>query len=167
MVSKKIQIQLKLADIVKNGKALGKVVGFTNGCFDILHRGHIRYLTKTKKECDILVVGVNSDASVKSIKGPDRPVNDQESRLEVLAALENIDYLTLFDEDTPEKLIKKLTPDIIFKGGDWGEEDIVGAGYVKAHGGKVRVIPYVEGYSTTDLIEKLRKDTAGGREEDD
>jgi rfaE bifunctional protein nucleotidyltransferase chain/domain len=164
MAAKKIQVQPMLADIVKKGKASGKVVGFTNGCFDILHLGHIRYLNETKKECDILVVGVNSDTSVKSIKGSGRPVNDQESRMGVLAALESIDYLTLFDEDTPEKLIEKLTPDIIFKGGDWDEKDIVGAGHVKAHGGKVRVIPYVEGYSTTDLIKRLRKDVASGEE---
>jgi rfaE bifunctional protein nucleotidyltransferase chain/domain len=153
---KKIKTQDELAAIVGEAKAAGKKVGFTNGCFDILHRGHVKYLSAAKKECDILVIGVNSDSSVKSIKGVNRPINDEQARLEVLAALEFVDYLTLFQEDTPEDLIKLLTPDVLFKGGDWEEERIVGADHVKANGGRVSVIPYVEGFSTTDLIKKIR-----------
>ncbi|MFH1552107.1 MAG: D-glycero-beta-D-manno-heptose 1-phosphate adenylyltransferase [Candidatus Omnitrophota bacterium] len=157
MIKDKIKTQADLADIVKKKKSSGKTIGFTNGCFDILHLGHIRYLAEAKKECDFLVIGVNSDASVRSIKGTERPINAQEARMEVLAALGCVDFLTLFEEDTPEKLIKELTPDILFKGGDWNEEDIVGADHVKSRGGRARVIPYLEGYSTTDLIKRLRE----------
>ncbi|MFC1644099.1 D-glycero-beta-D-manno-heptose 1-phosphate adenylyltransferase [Candidatus Omnitrophota bacterium] len=157
MIKDKIKTQADLVDIVKKEKSSGKTIGFTNGCFDILHLGHIRYLADAKKECDLLVIGVNSDASVRSIKGTERPINVQEARMEVLAALECVDFLTLFEEDTPEKLIKELTPDILFKGGDWSEEDIVGADHVKSHGGRARVIPYLEGYSTTELIKRLRE----------
>jgi rfaE bifunctional protein nucleotidyltransferase chain/domain len=157
MMTGKIRQQAELLNIVEKEKTSGKVIGFTNGCFDILHLGHIRYLSEAKKECDLLVIGVNSDGSVRRLKGDGRPVNAQEARLEVLAALECVDFLALFEEDTPEKLIENVTPDILFKGGDWNEDTIVGADHVKAHGGKVRVIPYVEGYSTTDLIKKLRK----------
>jgi rfaE bifunctional protein nucleotidyltransferase chain/domain len=157
MTRDKIKTQEELSAIVEKDRSSGRKVGFTNGCFDILHRGHVSYLEEAKKYCDILVVGLNSDSSVKAIKGQSRPINTQDARLEVLAACEFVDYLTVFDESTPEKLIKKLTPDIIFKGGDWEEEKIVGADHVKAAGGKVKVIPYVEGYSTTELIERLKK----------
>jgi rfaE bifunctional protein nucleotidyltransferase chain/domain len=132
-------------------------VGFTNGCFDILHVGHVRYLRDARAECDLLIVGVNSDDSVKRLKGPDRPVNRQDARMEVLGALECVSYVTMFEEDTPETLIKLLTPDVIFKGGDWKEADIIGGEHVKKNGGKVRVIPFVEGYSTTNTINKMKK----------
>ncbi|MDD5633984.1 MAG: D-glycero-beta-D-manno-heptose 1-phosphate adenylyltransferase [Candidatus Omnitrophica bacterium] len=151
----KIKDQDELAKIIDKQKALGRTIGFTNGCFDILHKGHVRYLKGAKKECDILVVGVNSDASVKKIKGDSRPLNSQNDRLEVLEALECVDYLTLFEEDTPEKLIKKLTPDVLFKGGDWKVETVVGGEYVMSKGGKVKIIPYVEGYSTTGMISRM------------
>jgi len=157
MATEKIQSQSLLESLIKSERSRGKVIGFTNGCFDVLHPGHVKYLAEARGECDLLVVGVNSDASVRSIKGPSRPVNDQAARMEVLAALGCVDYVTLFDEDTPENLIRKLGPDVIFKGGDWDEKDIAGAEYVKKSGGKVRVIPYVKGYSTTDLIERLRE----------
>jgi len=153
----KIKTQKELADIVKKEKSAGKVVGFTNGCFDIIHAGHVRYLGAAKNECDILIVAVNSDDSVKRLKGSDRPLNKQEARLEVLSALESLDYLTIFDEDTPESLIKKLTPDVLFKGGDWNEDKIAGAAHVKTHGGKVKIIHYLEGHSTTSLINKIRE----------
>jgi rfaE bifunctional protein nucleotidyltransferase chain/domain len=157
MSTKKIKTWDELSVIVETGKASGKKVGFTNGCFDIIHLGHVRYLRDAKKLCDALVVGVNSDASVKRIKGDGRPVNDERVRTEVLSALESVDYITMFGEDTPEELIRKITPDVLFKGGDWKEENIVGADHVKAHGGKVKVIPYVEGFSTTDIIERMRE----------
>ncbi|MGB2630456.1 MAG: D-glycero-beta-D-manno-heptose 1-phosphate adenylyltransferase [Candidatus Omnitrophota bacterium] len=153
----KIKSWQELAGIIKKEKASGKTIGFTNGCFDILHLGHIKYLEEARSNCDLLVVGVNSDGSVKSIKGDSRPVNNEKARTEVLAALESVDFITLFDEDTPEHLIKTLTPGVLFKGGDWKEEDIVGADHVKSSGGKVQVIPYIEGYSTTEMIEKIKK----------
>lgn len=158
MPTQKLKPLTELSDIVGGEKASGKKVGFTNGCFDILHLGHIRYLEEAKKSCDVLVIGVNSDSSVRSIKGSQRPINDEAARTEVLGALECVDYLVLFGEDTPKKLIEALTPDVLFKGGDWKEEDIVGADHVKASGGEVKVIPYVEGYSTTELIERIRKE---------
>jgi len=156
MASEKIKTQDELSGIIVREKSMGRKVGFTNGCFDILHRGHVDYLRKARGCCDILVVGLNSDSSVKAIKGEGRPLNPQEARLDVLSVCEPVDYVTVFEESTPEKLIIKLDPDVIFKGGDWKESDIVGADHVKAKGGEVRVIPYLEGYSTTRLIEKIR-----------
>lgn len=161
-MSDKIKTRSHLADLLKGCKKNGKTTGFTNGCFDILHVGHVRYLEAARAECDLLVVGVNSDASVKRLKGDTRPVNPEDARMEVLSALECVDHVTMFDEDTPEDLIKFITPDIIFKGGDWEEDDIVGGDHVKAAGGKVRVIPYVEGYSTTNIIEKMEKTKVDG-----
>jgi len=135
----------------------GKRIGFTNGCFDILHAGHVRYLEEARGHCDILVVGLNSDSSVKSIKGDKRPVNGERARAEVLAGLFSVDFVTLFSEDTPEKLIRRLMPDIIFKGGDWKEDDVLGSDFVKARGGNVKIIDYVEGFSTTGIIEKMSR----------
>ncbi len=154
----KIRTREETGRIVSREKKAGKKVGFTNGCFDILHLGHVRYLQETKNDCDVLVVGLNSDVSVRRLKGDERPMNAQDSRAEVLAALESVDLVTIFDEDTPEDLIKMLTPDMLFKGGDWKEEEIVGAEHVKGSGGRVKVIPYVEGYSTTKFIEKIKKE---------
>lgn len=156
MSHSKIQERSKLAETLAAAKASGKRVGFTNGCFDILHVGHVRYLGAARKECDVLVVGVNSDESVRRLKGPERPVNTELSRMEVLAALECVNFVTLFCEDTPENLIKSLRPDVLFKGGDWKEEAIVGGDFVKSIGGMVRVIPFVEGYSTTGTISKMK-----------
>ena len=157
MTAEKIKAPTELAAALEKEKASGKTIGFTNGCFDILHLGHIRYLEEAGKDCDILVVGLNSDRSVKSIKGDSRPVNNEKARAEVLAALDCVDFITLFDEDTPENLIKALTPNILFKGGDWKEEDIMGSDHVKSNGGKVQVIPYIEGYSTTEIIQKIKE----------
>ncbi|MEA3489308.1 MAG: D-glycero-beta-D-manno-heptose 1-phosphate adenylyltransferase [Candidatus Omnitrophota bacterium] len=157
MISSKIKTQEELAEMIGREKASGKKIGFTNGCFDIIHRGHVKYLEDAKKDCDLLLIGVNSDDSVRRIKGEGRPVNPQEDRIKVLAAFESVDFLTIFDDETPQVLIKKLTPDVLFKGGDWKEEDIVGADHVRDNGGRVRVIPYLEGYSTTELIERLKK----------
>ena len=155
MSNLKIKTQDELAETVKKARLGGRKVGFTNGCFDILHKGHVRYLGSAREKCDMLVVGVNSDDSVRKLKGENRPVNSQEARMEVLSALESVDFLTLFKEDTPEDLIKKLTPDILFKGGDWDEKSVVGADHVKAQGGRVCIIPYVEGFSTTDILKKI------------
>lgn len=155
MAKNKIKTQRQLKTIVDRLKREGKKVGFTNGCFDILHYGHIKYLEKAKQLSDVLVVAVNSDSSVKKIKGSGRPINKQFARIAVLSALSCIDYLTVFSEDTPLKLIKLLSPDILIKGGDWKMEDIVGADFVKSYGGKIITIPYLKGYSTTKLIEKI------------
>ena len=157
MGKEKVKIQEDLAGIIEKEKSLGRTVGFTNGCFDILHVGHVRYLQKARESCDLLVLGLNSDESVSRLKGLDRPINPQDARGEVLSALECVDYITIFEEDTPEKLIEFLTPDMLFKGGDWEEKDIVGAEHVKNNGGKVVVLPFVDGFSTTKLIGRIRE----------
>ena len=144
-----------LARIVGNIKKRGQKVVFTNGCFDILHAGHVEYLSKARKMGDILVIGLNSDSSVKKLKGDNRPINNELDRARVLSALYFIDYVTIFNEKTPESLIKKLKPDYLVKGGDWNEEEIAGAGFVKSYGGKVRIVPFVDGYSTTSILKKI------------
>jgi len=156
MKDPKIKKTAELARILWKAKTAGKTVGFTNGCFDILHVGHVRYLKEAKQDCDILVVGVNSDSSVRRLKGKSRPVNPQSARTEVLASLACVDYVTLFGQDTPAKLIMALNPNILFEGGDWKEEEIAGGDHVKKNGGKVRVIPFVTGYSTTETIKKMK-----------
>lgn len=137
-----------------------KKVVFTNGCFDILHAGHVQYLEEAKSLGDILVVGLNSDASVQRLKGRNRPVNIQEDRALVLAALEAVDFVIIFTEETPYNLIKALQPDILVKGGDWKEEDIVGSDIVTAKGGKVISLPFKAGLSTTGIIKRLRSEEA-------
>lgn len=125
---------------------------FTNGCFDILHRGHVYYLARASEMGEVLVIGLNSDASVRRLKGEGRPVNDERARAEVLGALGMVDHIILFGEDTPQKLIATLLPDVLVKGGDYKVEDIVGYEEVTAHGGLVTTIPIVEGYSTTGIL---------------
>lgn len=140
----------------QNDKALHqKKIVFTNGCFDILHVGHITYLAQARQHGDLLVVGLNTDASVKRLKGPSRPVNQQNDRAKVLAALESVDYVVLFEEDTPQALIEKVRPDVLIKGGDYSLNNIVGADFVQKLGGKVLTIPFVEGYSTTATIQHI------------
>ncbi len=134
----------------------GRVV-FTNGCFDILHRGHVTYLEQARLLGEVLVVGVNTDASVARLKGHGRPLVPEGDRALILAALSSVTAVTLFDEDTPAELIEALRPDVLVKGGDYGPEDIVGADTVERGGGRVVVIPYVEGHSTTELIQRLRE----------
>jgi len=129
---------------------------FTNGCFDLLHPGHVRYLAAARKMGDHLLVAVNSDRSVVKIKGPSRPVQPQSVRAEMLSALESVDSVIVFDEETPLRVIEALTPDVLVKGGDWKEADIVGADVVRARGGLVRSIPFEKGFSTTAMIEKIR-----------
>ena len=129
---------------------------FTNGCFDVLHFGHVKYLLEAKQLGDILVVGLNSDDSVRRLKGPSRPINGEKERAFVLAALSCVDYVTLFDEDTPENLIKSVRPDLLVKGGDYALDQIVGADFVRENGGVVTTIPFVDGYSCTHIIEQLK-----------
>ncbi len=137
-------------------KGKNKMV-FTNGCFDLIHRGHIEYLREASRLGDFLVIGLNSDESVKRIKGPNRPLVNQEDRAIVLSALRFVDYVIIFEEDTPLRLIKAIKPDILVKGGDWKAEDIVGGDFVQSYGGRVLSLPYREGYSTTQLIERIIK----------
>jgi D-glycero-beta-D-manno-heptose 1-phosphate adenylyltransferase len=136
-------------------KQLGKRIVFTNGCFDILHPGHARYLSSARALGDYLIVALNSDRSVQAIKGAKRPIFPEKMRAELLAALECVDSVLIFDEDNPLRVIKSLLPHILVKGGDWQEDRIIGADVVKAGGGQVRRIPFVTGYSTTDIIDKI------------
>ena len=138
-------------------RTFGKKVVFTNGCFDILHHGHIHLLAEAANLGDILVVGLNTDASVKRLKGEERPVTNEQDRLFQLAALLCVDAVCLFDEDTPEQLIETLQPDVLVKGGDYTLDKIVGAEYVMSLGGRVEIIPFVEGYSTSSIIANIKK----------
>ncbi|MBN1663770.1 MAG: D-glycero-beta-D-manno-heptose 1-phosphate adenylyltransferase [Deltaproteobacteria bacterium] len=133
----------------------GKKIVFTNGCFDILHVGHARYLNDAKKTGDVLVLALNSDSSVRGLKGEKRPLNSETDRAYVVASLAAVDYVTIFSESTPLNLIEYLKPDILIKGGDWKEEDIVGGDAVKKWGGKVLIMPETEGASSTNVIEKI------------
>ena len=152
----KIISSSRLSKILAGSQRRGKRIVFTNGCFDILHVGHVTYLAKAKRLGDTLVVGLNSDASVRAIKGRGRPINSGRDRALVLASLESVDYVTVFGEPTPERLIKKLKPDVLVKGADWKHGNIVGSDFVKARGGKVARVPFVKGYSTTSIIKQMR-----------
>ncbi len=156
-VSQKIKTRRELAGLRRQWEMEEKIVVFTNGCFDILHRGHAEYLQRAKALGDVLVVGINSDASVRRLKGPSRPLVPQEDRAYVLASLAAVDYVSIFDEDTPLKLIQTLQPDILVKGGDYRIEDIVGRDVVENRGGRVLTIPLVPNRSTTDLVQKIRR----------
>lgn len=142
--------------IIRQWRVTGKTVAFTNGVFDILHRGHIFSLSQAAAEADFLIVGVNSDASTKRLKGDSRPVNDEQSRALILASLLMIDMVVIFEEDTPLNLITALQPNVLVKGGDYTIDQIVGAKEVQAMGGKVVINPIVEGFSTTGLIGKIK-----------
>ncbi|MBU3741883.1 MAG: D-glycero-beta-D-manno-heptose 1-phosphate adenylyltransferase [Candidatus Kapabacteria bacterium] len=133
-------------------RTLGKTIVFTNGVFDILHAGHVTYLQAARALGDVLVVGLNSDASVRRLKGPSRPVNTQDDRATVLAALRCVDHVVMFDDDTPLRVITELIPDVLVKGGDYTRETVVGADVVEQHGGRVELIPLLEGRSTTSII---------------
>lgn len=146
-----------LMERVGDWKKSGRKLVFTNGCFDILHLGHIEYLEQAKALGDILLIGVNSDASVRRIKGPERPINVEYARMRMLSALAFVDGVVLFDEDTPLHLISRVLPDILVKGNDYNVSNIVGAEIVLKAGGKVETIDLVEGFSTTDIINKARK----------
>lgn len=139
-------------------RAGGKIVVFTNGVFDILHPGHIRYLRDARALGDLLIVGINSDRSARALgKAPDRPINTEAERAEVLSALSAVDAVVVFDEETPHEIITLIQPDILVKGADWGENAIVGRDVVEARGGKVVRIPLAEGYSTTEIIKRIRR----------
>ena len=142
---------------IRRWRLLGKTVAFTNGCFDILHQGHIASLSDAAREADYLVVGVNSDASTRRLKGEQRPINDQQARATLMASLLMVDAVIIFDEDTPLELIKAVEPEVLVKGGDYTLEQIVGAREVIASGGRVVINPIVPGYSTTGLIEKIHR----------
>jgi len=153
----KINDLLSLKASIKQWQSEGKKVVFTNGVFDLLHIGHITYMAKAAELGDKLVIGLNSDSSVKRIKGEDRPVNDQNSRAALLAALFFVDAIVVFEEDTPINIITTLMPDILVKGADYSIENIVGAKEVIANGGEVKTIDFVEGYSSTSIIKKIRE----------
>ena len=148
----KIVERSQIKEIIADLKSTGKKVVFTNGCFDIIHVGHVRYLAEARSLGDILVIGLNSDASVSSIK-PGRPITPEDQRAEVLSALESVDYVVLFNEETPYELIKEVSPDVLVKGADWKKEDIVGNDIVK----EVRTIEFVEGISTSEIIRKIQE----------
>jgi len=144
-----------VAKAVRSLQRAGRRVVFTNGCFDILHAGHVSYLQEARNKGDALVVGINSDTSVRRLKGRNRPVVPQAQRAYVVAALESVDYVTIFSEDTPERLIRRLEPDVLAKGGDWKVKDIAGSSFVLQRGGRVYSIKFVKGLSTTAMIKKI------------
>jgi len=152
---KKIKTVLELRPLLGILQAMGKKIVFTNGCFDLIHTGHTRSLAKAKSFGDILLVAVNSDSSVRMIKGEKRPINTQAERAENLAALESVDFVAIFDEPDPHKIISELQPDVLVKGGDWPVEKIIGRDIVEARGGDVISVGYIEGASTTGIIEKI------------
>ena len=154
LINKKCSL-LELKKIVADYKRKKYKVGFTNGCFDILHKGHINYLEESKKLCDKLIVAINSDSSVKKIKGKNRPINNQEDRAEILSALSSCDHVIIFNQLTPIQLITSLKPDIITKGGDYKKKNVVGYNEIKKWQGQVHIISYIKGNSTTGILEKL------------
>jgi D-beta-D-heptose 7-phosphate kinase/D-beta-D-heptose 1-phosphate adenosyltransferase len=145
-----------LSAFVRDARAAGKRIVFTNGVFDILHPGHLRYLQAARRHGDLLIVGLNSDASVRRNKGPERPVNPEAERAEVLEALACVDAVSVFDEETPADIIRRVQPDVLVKGADWPADQIVGRDTVEARGGRVILEPVEQGYSTTDIIIRVR-----------
>jgi rfaE bifunctional protein nucleotidyltransferase chain/domain len=142
--------------IVVDARTNGKKVAFTNGCFDLLHRGHVHVLRAARACADLLIVGINSDQSVKQIKGPTRPVLPESDRCELLGAMEMVDFVVLFNEPDPHNLISAIRPDVLVKGGDWHTEKIIGSDLVEEAGGRVVVVPYIKGFSTTEIIERIK-----------
>lgn len=155
IIEKKIYEPIALEEQIYRWKFLGHKIAFTNGCFDIVHKGHIFSLGQAAKEADILIVGLNSDASTKRLKGESRPINNEQARALILASLVIVDAVILFEEDTPLELIKKVMPNVLVKGGDYTIDQIVGAKEVMANGGRVVINPIVEGYSTTGILGKI------------
>jgi D-beta-D-heptose 7-phosphate kinase/D-beta-D-heptose 1-phosphate adenosyltransferase len=156
MIQDKIVNLEELKKIVLMEKQEGKKIVFTNGCFDIIHSGHVEYLEDASLKGDVLIVAVNSDMSVKKIKGESRPIISEGSRMKIVAALESVDYVICFDETTPYEVILQLVPDVLVKGGDWTLDKIVGADVVLKNGGDVELIQFRQGFSTTTMIEKIR-----------
>ncbi len=148
----------EIVDVAGYLKDRNKIVGFTNGCFDILHAGHVTYLEKAKSLVDVLIVGLNSDSSVKRIKGPKRPINSEIDRALVLSGLSSVDWVVIFNEDTPIEIIKAIKPDLLIKGADWKGKRVVGAEFVLSYGGSVEFIDFLEDRSTTGIIEKVLRE---------
>jgi D-beta-D-heptose 7-phosphate kinase/D-beta-D-heptose 1-phosphate adenosyltransferase len=153
----KIKTQAEIAQVVAEARRKRKRIAFTNGCFDLLHIGHIKYLQFSKAQGDVLIVGVNTDESVRRLKGPPRPILDQTHRGQILSAIEWIDYIVFFGEDTPMELLKLIKPDVIIKGAQYSKEEVVGANFVESYGGEVRLAPMVNGISTTDIVKRIRE----------
>ena len=146
-----------LSRIVRRAQSRGQQVVFTNGCFDLLHAGHVRIFERARRAGDLLILAVNSDRSVRALKGPGRPIVTQQGRALVLAALECVDYVTIFHEPTPERVIRRLRPNVLVKGGDWDTAQIVGRDLVERNGGRIIRVPLLKGFSTTTLIERIRQ----------
>lgn len=147
----------EITALSKQLKSEGKRIVFTNGCFDILHSGHVFYLQKAKQQGDILILGLNSDASVRRLKGEKRPINSENDRAVVISELKSIDFVVIFEEDTPQEIISQIVPDVLAKGGDYKKEDVVGKEIVENNGGEVVIIPFVDGKSTTNIINKINE----------
>jgi D-beta-D-heptose 7-phosphate kinase/D-beta-D-heptose 1-phosphate adenosyltransferase len=159
----KIKPRRALAGLVRRAKTRGRRVVFTNGCFDLLHAGHVKLLEHAKRHGDLLIVGLNSDRSVRTLKGPGRPIISQRDRALLLGALQMVDYVTVFNERTPQRLIERLRPDVLMKGADWGASQIVGSDAVRRAGGRVIRCPLLKGYSTTQLIQRIRGSARSAR----
>jgi len=155
-VSGKLKSLDELLEITAQARKNGKTVVFTNGCFDLLHRGHVHVLRQAKAAGDLLIVALNSDRSVKAIKGSNRPVLPETDRIELISAMEMVDYVIIFDEPEPYRIIGAIKPNVLVKGGDWSAEKIVGKDIVEQAGGRVIVIPYLRGFSTSEIIERIR-----------
>lgn len=155
-VSGKLKSLDELKPIVARARSDGEKIVFTNGCFDLLHRGHLHLLREAKACGDLLIVAINSDQSVRGLKGPRRPVIPQSERAELVAAIAMVDYVVLFDDADPYRLIAALEPDVLVKGGDWKPQDIIGSDIVSRNGGRIAVIPYLKGFSTTEIIERIQ-----------
>lgn len=155
-MSDKLRSLEEIISITAQARQKGKAVVFTNGCFDLLHRGHVHLLRQAKAAGDLLIVALNSDRSVKTIKGPARPILPEADRAELIGAMEMVDYIVIFDEPDPYKLIAAIQPTVLVKGGDWSESEIIGADLVRQWGGRVDVIPYLKGFSTSEMIERIR-----------
>ena len=146
----------EIVAIAVNARRNHRKLVFTNGCFDLVHRGHLHVLRQAKEAGDLLIVGINTDRSVRMIKGAARPILSEIDRSELIASMEMVDYVVLFDEPTPIDLIAAIKPDVLAKGGDWGPDQVIGADLVRREGGRVAVIPYLKGFSTTEIIERIR-----------
>lgn len=155
-MSDKLRSLEEIISITAQARQKGKAVVFTNGCFDLLHRGHVHLLRQAKAAGDLLIVALNSDRSVKTLKGPARPILPEADRAELIGAMEMVDYIVIFDEPDPYKLIAAIQPTVLVKGGDWSETEIIGADLVRQWGGRVDVIPYLKGFSTSEMIERIR-----------
>ena len=155
-IESKIKTKEELSRLLSYWRFKGKKVVFTNGCFDILHKGHVEYLAKASDNGDVLLIGLNTDASVKRLKGEERPLQDEKTRALILSALQFVNAVVLFDEDTPYELIKYVQPDVLVKGSDYNPEDIVGYDVVKNKGGEIITIDLTQGHSTTNIVEKIK-----------